>query len=358
MDCTTIQEKLTPYIEGIISSKEKRMIDEHLKSCHQCTETLADLRKTLTYIQNLEEIEPPSWLTRRVMAKVKSEVEPKKGMFQRLFYPLHIKLPIEAVAAIVIGVTTLYVFKAVHLEMKHDMYTEVPKTPSEEVISQIPSPPSPPLIEGMTSPPPTPSVKGIPSSASPPLTKGGKGGLLQKKKKDKALLEERKAFPSRSVKQPTPIKEPEVEHKNRRDLKEQQPVTQQDKVMPYKGSVAKNERKQEALPSGLRARALAGRKAASIHFTVYVKDITAAREEIGKEIVRLGGEKVKTESLENRNVIVAMLGYKKIKELLEKIKLIGEVKEDRVILENREGETGIRIEIMKTSNIKATDSPR
>src|SRR4030043_1736421 len=133
MDCSDIQEKLSAYIEGVISSEEKALIEEHLKSCRKCGESLADLRKTMEYVKNLEEIEPPEWLTQKVKARGRSEVKPKKGILQKLFYPLYIKIPLEAAAALLIAVTAIYIFKTIQPEVK------LAKIPSEEIVTQIPS---------------------------------------------------------------------------------------------------------------------------------------------------------------------------------------------------------------------------
>jgi anti-sigma factor RsiW len=132
MECNDVQEKLSAYVEGIISPEERTLIDEHLTSCLKCNESFADLKKTVEYIHNLEDIEPPTWLTQKVMARIRSEAKSDKGILQKLFYPLHIKLPIEAVAVIVIAVTALYIFKTIQPVVR------LAKTPSEHVRTQIP----------------------------------------------------------------------------------------------------------------------------------------------------------------------------------------------------------------------------
>src|SRR3990170_2704240 len=118
MDCHNIQEMLSSYMEGIISPEESKLIDEHLSACSKCKEALYDLKKTLEYVQNLEDVEPPEWLTQTVMTKIRSETEPRKGILQKLFYPLYIKLPIEAVAVVLMAVTVLYIFKTIQPEIK------------------------------------------------------------------------------------------------------------------------------------------------------------------------------------------------------------------------------------------------
>ncbi len=127
MDCHNIQKMLSSYIEGIISPEESKLIDEHLSACSKCKEALYDLKKTLEYVQNLEDVEPPEWLTQTVMTRIRSETEPRKGILQKLFYPLYIKLPIEAVAVVLIAVTALYIFKTIQPEIKPA------KAPSEDM---------------------------------------------------------------------------------------------------------------------------------------------------------------------------------------------------------------------------------
>ena len=104
MECADIQKKLSAYIDDALSPEERMLIDEHLTSCQECNAFLADMIKTLEYIQKIEDVEPPPWLTQKVMTKVKEEVaatrfraKPKRGILQKLFYPLHIKLDRKSV---------------------------------------------------------------------------------------------------------------------------------------------------------------------------------------------------------------------------------------------------------------------
>jgi hypothetical protein len=118
MECKDIREKLSAYLEGSVSPEESRLIEEHLNSCQECRTSLADLKKAGELVKNLGEVEPPAWLTPKIMSRVRAEEEKKRGIFQKLFYPLHIKVPIEALATVLIAVTAVYVFRAVEPEMK------------------------------------------------------------------------------------------------------------------------------------------------------------------------------------------------------------------------------------------------
>jgi hypothetical protein len=305
MECNNIQERLSAYLEGVISPEEKILIDEHLKSCQRCNESLAELKRTIQYVQDLEDVEPPVWLTRNVMTRIRSEVKPKKGILQKLFYPLRIKLPLEAAAVFLIAVTAIYIFKTIQSELK------LAKAPSEEITTQIPS------REKEKIPP------------SPPLEKGGKRGF--------------------KTEQTMPTKKPEIMYKLAEEPKAPAPATatKQEETGPFTGAVARDESRTEALSRGAKAKALAERKRVIISLTINVNDIKTASKEIEKALTQLKGKIIKTKSLENKDIITAKLNSQKIKELIEKLKLVGEIEEKEVGLEGLEGNIEIRIEIAK-----------
>jgi len=330
MKCHDIQQKLSAYAEGIVPHEEKILIEEHLKSCPKCNESLASLRKTIDYVHRLEDVEPPAWLTQKVMAKIKAETEPKKGIIQKLFYPLHIKLPLEAVVTALIAVITVYIFKTMQPEMKlaqapSEHETVIARSPSkvdDEAISKekIASPlarndrkrlpPSPPSLE-----------KTIPSS--PPLEKGGKGGF--------------------EAEQPVPAKKPMIMDKLE---KAPPPIQRQAEVRPSAGAVAKEEGKTDVLSHAAKAK-VSDEKSGVVNVTILVKDIETARTEIETALTHLGGKIIKTESFENKEVLTAEITSQKLTELIARLKSVGEVEEKEVDLGIHEGTLEIMIEIVK-----------
>ncbi len=334
MECSNIQEKLSAYIENIISYEEKLLIEEHLKSCQKCSKSLSELRKTVKYVQSLEEIEPPQWLTQKIMARIRSEVvatrfraEPKKGVFQKLFYPLHIKLPIEAFATIAIVITAVYIFKTIQPEMK---VVQAP-TGSENVIAKDEvRKQSQQLRAGATIPK---------DEIASPLARNDRKGASSEEKV--YAFKESKPILVKPAEPEMPAKQPENIEKYT-EAQKPQPVIRQEKVMPSAGAVAKDESKRKAISAAPKPKELVEGKGSaarrdSISLTLKVKDLETVSEEIEKVFIQLGGKKIKTESFDNKKVIIIELSSKKLKELFEKLKLIGEVKEERVVLEEQEG---------------------
>ncbi|HDH51410.1 MAG TPA: hypothetical protein ENH04_08385 [Nitrospirae bacterium] len=93
----------------------------------------------------------------------------------------------------------------------------------------------------------------------------------------------------------------------------------------------------------------------AVSLTVYVEDIETAGKEIEAAITRLNGKMIRTESFEDKDVLIAELNAEKADELNERLGQIGEVKgkEALLALEDKEplspGVVGIKIEIVRVS---------
>jgi hypothetical protein len=113
MECGKIQGMLTAYLEEAVTPEEGLLVQDHLSSCEKCRCAADDLKKTGVLLKNLEEIEPPPWLTQKIMARVRDEAEHKSGVLKWLFYPLHVKLPLQGVAAILIVGLAAFLYRAI-----------------------------------------------------------------------------------------------------------------------------------------------------------------------------------------------------------------------------------------------------
>jgi hypothetical protein len=297
MQCNDIQEKLSAYIDGDIASEERMLIDEHLKSCQQCNKTLTEMKKTTEYLRNLDDIEPPAWLTQKIMTKIRSEAGKEKSIWQKLFYPLHIKLPLESAVAVLLAVTTIYIFKTMQPEMK------LAKAPVEEMTPRMP--------------------------------------LKETKSAEKDLMSRKNDIVSGKV--------PKASQDQTALPETAQPFAQKEKAIPSAGAVAKDELQQKALSPAPALRALVESKKESLYLKVHAQDIKKAREDIVKVIIQLNGKITKTESLADRDVLTIELDSQRFDELIEKLKLIGVVEEKERTLDGHKGNREITIEIMKES---------
>lgn len=112
MNHRDVRENLSAYIDGEVADSEKKAIERHLQGCDACREALDALQQTVRQVKALEEKTPPDGLTRRIMDRVRAEAADREQPFwHRLFFPLHIKLPIEAVAMVFLVVMGAYLYR-------------------------------------------------------------------------------------------------------------------------------------------------------------------------------------------------------------------------------------------------------
>ncbi|MEK6651601.1 MAG: DUF2275 domain-containing protein [Nitrospirota bacterium] len=259
MECNRIQEKLSEYIEGPIPLDEKMLVEEHLKSCEKCREALSELEKTIGHIKNQKEIEPPSWLTQKVMAKIRAEAEPKKGLFGKLFYPLHIKLPVGAVATIAIALTTIYIFKAIQPEIKLEETPRVAEVPQVHLQKKDPD-----VIARSESDKAIPKTKDIASPESDKMKffadeQNEKKAMYSEEKDKISKIEGTEPAPAKSAEIPMLSKEPLATGKSFEVQKAPSPVMKEDKAMPSAGIGVMDGIKREAVPTP-KSKAMADKK--------------------------------------------------------------------------------------------------
>jgi hypothetical protein len=118
MTCQDREKQLPAYREGELSPEEAEEIRTHLAACETCRRVLADLKTTDRLVRSLAEVEPPSWLKQQIMVRVRQESSEKKGFLQRFFFPLYIKIPVQAFIVIVISVLAFYVYRQDAPQMK------------------------------------------------------------------------------------------------------------------------------------------------------------------------------------------------------------------------------------------------
>lgn len=339
MDCSGIRERLSAYIEDAVPREERVLIEEHLKSCAECSADLADLKKTIEHMKGLEEVEPPAWMTQKIMAELREEARPKKGILRRLFYPLHIKLPLEAVAAVLVAGIALYIYRDIRPE------TRFAKAPSEE------SAPAP----------------AIPQTE---IIKEDKIGFFAQRE-EKAPPEVATA-PEKPAQEPVSGKEETGTGKREAGPKAPEPPGPVPLMREERGSAAstpsnepatlapgalKKGAKQEAVQATPKLKASSEGEMKSLVLTVKVRELESAAKRVEKIIVALGGKIVERQSHEGRRIIAIDLDTSRFDELSEKLKLVGDVGEKGPALKGHEENMRVRIETVEVKDAREFDTP-
>lgn len=273
MDCKEISEKLSAYMEGQLSPEEQGKIEYHLTTCQGCRSLLHDLEKTIACAQGVEEVEPPAWLTQKVMAQVREEAG-KKGILRRLFFPLHIKIPLEVFGMAAIAVLTVFVFKAIQ------PVTKKAEAPSE-------------------------SVK-----------------MREEVQKEKSSVQEE--HPASREVAPQPAEPAGKSGGRMQDALPLTPEGVQDKA--FRESLASDrEAKNEPAVRAPASAGIVNQLRKEITFVVYVRDIITAQGEIERAVTDLGGSILEARPAPDKPVSIVTIDAGMMGDLRDRLHRIGEL---------------------------------
>ena len=351
MKCKDIEKKLSAYLEGSVSSKEKEGVENHLSSCQSCGKVFEELKRTNALIKGLEQVEPPPWFTQKIMSCIQAEQESKKSALQRLFYPLHIKVPLEAFATVLIAVTAVYLFKASEPEMKR---IHIPAV-AEQAASKDEGSKEPTEPQGDTT-----IAGGKVALEGVPKLQKQKGITREKDRAEEEELKQKTAPPTANEipsslelaeKREAPKESPKPSELSSQHVQAQRQFRVPAGVEQETDSAAKAPARGEevegrALSDEPQITASAVRKPWTIDVTLRTRDSKTASRDVENILNQLGAQNIEKEPLQNTEILKAELHAEKIQKLLEKLKLLGEVKDQGLPPEHPKEITKIRIEIM------------
>jgi len=317
MECKGIREKLCAYLEGVVPAEESRIIEEHLNSCPQCPNHLADLKKAGELVKDLVEVEPPAWLTQKIMSRVRAEGERKRGIWQKLFYPLHIKVPIQALATVFIAVIAVLVFRAVEPEMK---LTHL-QAPTEPVVPREEAPKPPQAIAPDSPAPPQKPARKDPTEGESAKVSAVPPGVALSRPVEESLMAEKKQAAEETLGKGEGI---------------------------AFSRAAKDTRDGEKLAAAPSFKEVAALKRKPTNILVKVPDVHVAGGKVDDLLRQLGAQKIERESRVGKEVLTAELKATQVKEFLEKLRVIGEVSDNDIPGDAPAGDAALRVEIVPT----------
>jgi len=128
MNCQEIRDLLSRYLEDDLDPDVKNLVEQHLGSCSGCTRELDVLRKMVSSLGKLEKVEPTFDFLESIHERLERPSKAKL-ILRRMFYPPHIKLPIEAV---VVAATVLLVVRIVSFISPEKVMVAMKPAPQEE----------------------------------------------------------------------------------------------------------------------------------------------------------------------------------------------------------------------------------
>lgn len=341
MACLHMKTKLLEYLDGTLQAEEKAYVEEHIASCEDCNATLEELKKTLKYVGDLDQVEPPPWFAEKVMQRVKEEAETKESFFRRLFYPLHIKLPVEALALVFVAVFAYYAFDVMKPEvvmkeaipLKEEVsepsagWTDEKAFHSEQGVQEEPFAPTPKVRE-----PEDESlwdheeIEGRTFAAKPTLDNRARRRKESEPGTDKLMKSQAAPEESRAKDRGLYFSEAPAEEAKKA------PEPEVEDTMDRLGMETSYADVEGALPEP------------SLMLSLAVGDVDFAREDVQGIIEKIGGDLVKDDK-QPENVIMAEIASEKVDSLLDALGSVGEIK-SKALMEAG-GQIIVRIELLE-----------
>jgi hypothetical protein len=110
MNCQEVQEYLSEFLDESLDVERSQTVSDHLAACSLCSEEMASLAECQRLVSGLPAVEPPTGFATRVMVHVRDAAR-KPSLWDRLFSPLRIKIPLQATAVILIAVLAAYIYQ-------------------------------------------------------------------------------------------------------------------------------------------------------------------------------------------------------------------------------------------------------
>jgi len=110
MTCHDAREQLSALLDEALTVAERAALERHLATCADCRRELEQLRGTVALLGRLGPIHAPAGFVDRVMTEA---YRPSwiRRLLDALFRPLRVKLPLEAAAVLLVGISALYVYE-------------------------------------------------------------------------------------------------------------------------------------------------------------------------------------------------------------------------------------------------------
>ena len=108
MDCRTVHDHLSPYLDHDVPLQVRLVLDQHFESCPECCHELVRLHTITAWVRGFPRIQPSPMLLQRVRAQVECLPHRSKPPF---FRRLAGALPLQVAAALVLVVSAVLVWR-------------------------------------------------------------------------------------------------------------------------------------------------------------------------------------------------------------------------------------------------------
>jgi len=130
MDCHDVTNRFSDLRDGHLRGEELVELERHLATCLACRQEWVEFQKAIDALRDLGAVEPDPGFAARVRAI--TETPPWHRRWARwLFMPWHIKLPLEAVALVLLAIGAVFIYRRT---------PEMRQVVEQPVVRQAPTP--------------------------------------------------------------------------------------------------------------------------------------------------------------------------------------------------------------------------
>jgi anti-sigma factor RsiW len=291
MKCGQIQRMLPACLDGILSKTETALVEKHLAACDSCRASFEEYQQARQRLKKLEEVEPPPGFAQKIMARIEQEEGKKGGLLRKLFYPLHIKVPIQAVATVVIALLAIQTYRSVEPQKQ---------TAPPDAITAVPGPKEEPA--------------------------------RKEDRQQEAALPAKKTLPTSEETAKAPASAAAPREAERAEV-------------AAGGKKAKMEAKTAVSAPPPEAASL--QKGAGVGVALRVAEVASTGEKVQTILQEMGGSRIERTRLGEDEIVTADLNPQRLPEFLDRLKALGEMPEKPRVSKPTVPSVSVRIEIFK-----------
>jgi hypothetical protein len=346
MTCKEIENRLPAHLEHLLSPQEKETIEGHLASCPRCSRACENLRKTQRLVQDLPDVEPPPFFEQRIMSGVREETAQKQGILRKLFYPLYIKVPIQAFATLLVAVLAFSIYRTVIPELKDlapPAITEPEPAKGRATAESVKAPGAPAIVTPvMKAPARDFSDKKRQGFSAPPVEDGAKADRITG---PQPSLPEARAPVAKSAAPVIATREKESLTLRAEALRRtQERADKQEVAQSFEAPLSEPVRKGKMAAMGT-APAPSQAMDAAVHLTIQVKDVSVAVREIEERIGQVNGRVIERQHRDAGALVKAEVAVNNLTAFLHGIEAIGWIKVKKIPRDLSNGTVAVNIQI-------------
>ena len=213
MTCDEVRASFSDLYDNAVSGADLATLHQHFQGCPACRMEWDAFQRAMQAVTDLGRAEPSSGFAARVRERLEAPPLWRRAL-RWLFLPLYVKVPLQAVALILVAFAGLLLFQQ-SPELRRD--AEIFKAISPPVAREAPAPTAPPTIAQPVEKPKPPEPRAEPSRpTSPPdarVENGGEAGISVLRDEGKEL--EKAPAPSQASKAEEAPREPRAQMKER-----------------------------------------------------------------------------------------------------------------------------------------------